>query len=488
MKSTLLRICAALLVSYPALAQTTTPFSTCPNLYVIAFKEGTNCTANPYRVSRINLAGTLLDTLAITTNDVELNAFGINSNDGYIYGMKYDRTPSGSSCVTANQRLFRYDAQGNTDSLGLISPPAGGVVNSAVGLVTGDNKYVFTAATSSGTQLGIISRIDTLHPKLSISPSYFPITNNAPGRIYADLAISPVDSKLYAYSIMASGSKVYGQVVMLDPATLVLSTVGVVDSITFLDGARDNFGGIMFGADGYMYGVNINTRKFYKIDVANTTTPNITYVSTIAPNLPAGQQIRADLGSCANGSLAIVLPVDLLDFEGAAVAHLAHLSWSVPGGRIINKYTVQYSTDGNGFSDEGQVYGDDYRQSGNSLQYTWSSSRPGSAGGYYRLKMEERDRYSYSQTIRIEDGEDALPGKHLTVYPNPARGAATLRTGIVRTSVSINVYDPTGRCVLVKGLANWQPAEPLMLQLPAGSFIISVCSNSGAEMLRLDVL
>lgn len=309
---------------------------------VIAYKQGTSCTASTYSFYMISdagiQAGTSFYTLPNTSKEV--NGIGINPADRFLYGVEYDRD---GACAFSNFHLKRYDAAGNSDDLGTLPPISGGSVTAALGCVTSNGNFAYSTKDALGnTYISIVADIASLPVNatatLSINTSK-QIINYAGSFSYADWAVHPANGKMYTYGIANMSGVSTGKILELDPETGILQGAGTADATTFLDPVRDNFGGVYFGGDGLLYGVNINTRKLYKIDVATGT---VTYTSTMA----GSGQIRADMGSYVTGW--IILPIIFTKAELLQKNNEVQLHWSVAGSSAIKEFTVEQNT-GNGF-------------------------------------------------------------------------------------------------------------------------------------------
>lgn len=284
----------------------TTPFpcSTTNPSYVIGFKNGTNCTVAPYNVYTTSLTGTLSSTPLFTTPDtIEVNGIGINpiDNRGYSLWFRRDNNSTPNSCINDTVKLIRFGANGAPQLLGYIAPPAGYTLNTALGTMGANGNYYFGAFINGQLAVGTITNVAALiGGNAALTATYKTVVNNCGGRNFGDWAIRPGTNTLYTYGIsLNANNQVTGTVVTIDlnatTVNLVMNCVSGTETMgVFTDGAQDNFGGIMFGADGFMYGVNVNTRRYYRIDAS---TGAVTLVNTFAGG---SGTIRTDMGSCVS--------------------------------------------------------------------------------------------------------------------------------------------------------------------------------------------
>jgi hypothetical protein len=426
----------------------------------------------------MTLDGVVSNTqLAVTDTSHELNAIGINGDDGYLYGMRYNRYSTGpATCGFNNTQLYRYDAVGGSDSLGSIAPPPGGSVTTAIGMVAASNQYVFFARDAANAlMIGMIYRIDTLHAGNSIlAAEYHYVINNCSGKSYADFAINPSNGKLYSYGTYMD-TMMKGTVLELDPGTLTISCVGTPATGVFTH-TSDNFGGIMFGNDGYMYGVNIYSKKFYKIDPG---TGNVTYISTI----PAGtSQIRADLGSCAYGLNALVLPVRLISFTGSREeGGAARLQWVTEPG-AYKSFEVQKSSNGREFTASATVHIPASHTTDGKAVYNWSDERDAM---YYRLAMMEGGKTVYSAVVDLHRKVVVSGSAPPSVYPNPSTGRLTLNIPQAHAYATATVYNAVGAAVHHSNLSGNSTETIDLSYLPAGLYTVRLLVEGTATTHRV---
>jgi hypothetical protein len=325
-----------------AISQAVTPFTGCPDTYVISFKDGTGCTQAPYNFFTMDIDGNITASPFFTTSDTtEINGFGINKADGFFYGNIYTRVGNSSPCTFYQSRFIRLDANGLQDTLGILKPPAGGTVSNALGTVTSDDKFIFLATVGINLFIGTINNISTLPIyNDSITPTYQIITNNCPGKNFSDWAIYS-DGKLYTYGMYNNAGVSTGNLMVIDPVTGILDCIGTPNTTEFLDPIRDNFGGIFLGTDNNLYGVNVNTRKYYRFDIPSG---NVTYINTIT----GSGQLRCDLGSCATG--VTILPVKLNYFNTKNNKNCTgDFKWQTSYENGVANFIIELSADGINF-------------------------------------------------------------------------------------------------------------------------------------------
>ncbi len=144
------------------------------------------------------------------------------------------------------------------------------------------------------------------------------------------------------------------------------------------------------------------------------------------------------------GSAEALLPVELLNFEGAPSGEFVQLDWQTAAEINTKQFEIERSTDGLIFESIGMEYA-----AGNSSQttdYSFVDRRPIFGTGYYRLRMVDLDGdFSYSEVVAVvtEVSENSL-----WVAPNPAAGLTTVYLHSREAgAVVVRVVDISGKMV-----------------------------------------
>jgi hypothetical protein len=121
-----------------------------------------------------------------------------------------------------------------------------------------------------------------------------------------------------------------------------------------------------------------------------------------------------------NVSTAAELPLRLISFTGISSSSGNKLNWKVGEQSGIQQYDIERSTDGIHFLSIGSVKANTQ----STFNYQFNDALPATAINYYRLKIIENIRSSYSQVIRL-----ANAGKNvITLSPNPAKNKVLLQS------------------------------------------------------------
>jgi poly(beta-D-mannuronate) lyase len=119
-------------------------------------------------------------------------------------------------------------------------------------------------------------------------------------------------------------------------------------------------------------------------------------------------------------SPAATLPAQLISFAADKSGKTVKLQWRVSEEVNVEKYNVEWSSNGIDYSTVGNV-----TAIGSALAYTYSfiHATPVKGQNHYRIKIVDRDgRFAYTPVRKISIADVAS----LVVYPNPARQSAAI--------------------------------------------------------------
>ncbi len=160
--------------------------------------------------------------------------------------------------------------------------------------------------------------------------------------------------------------------------------------------------------------------------------------------------IAPEIGAIENLDCPIVLPTELLSFNGYNNGAVNILNWKTANEINSLKFEVEKSTDAIHFSYIGERVA-----AGNStyvLNYTLTDPNPFLGNNYYRLKMIDRDlTYKFSEIINIPLGIQALKKDEISVYPNPTTNNINIDYSSNQPqNIVINIFDNIGNIVYSK--------------------------------------
>ncbi|MBC7423900.1 MAG: hypothetical protein H7334_10660, partial [Ferruginibacter sp.] len=359
--------------------QASLPFMGCPGVSIAIARSGTNAYNNdPVTFYSLNtatgvttaLGGGPLKNPANTANNLDINAVGLNSADGYLYGMN----PS----VTATPGFYRMGSNYSIEQIGvLVAPPPGfngtspvtGIVNSAAGEFDNLGNYYFTAAGAAvvpGFPNPNYKMVDFYIGKLSnvaalaagagnLSPSYTKVDFSAVtcsdyyGSITAagsqataqntglrDLTYSAADGNLYTYVSFESpaGSGVFkGQLLKVNPATGVVSCFP--SSVLAFASAANETAGVLIAPNGDIE-VLFTDGSTYKTAASS---PGVyTGAITLLNSASITYQLRGDLAGCGT----TIVPI--MPFSSCVTIAIARTGTNTYNKEAVNFYNLNTTT------------------------------------------------------------------------------------------------------------------------------------------------
>lgn len=137
-----------------------------------------------------------------------------------------------------------------------------------------------------------------------------------------------------------------------------------------------------------------------------------------------------------NVSTAAELPLRLISFTGISSVSGNKLNWKVGEQSGIQQYDIERSSDGMHFAKIGSVIA----STQSTYNYQFNDATAVTAVNFYRLKIVEYDRASYSQIIRLTNaGKNAI-----TLSPNPAKNKVLLQsnnTKLLNSNARLSTLD-----------------------------------------------
>ncbi|MFZ1692663.1 MAG: T9SS type A sorting domain-containing protein [Flavobacteriales bacterium] len=175
------------------------------------------------------------------------------------------------------------------------------------------------------------------------------------------------------------------------------------------------------------------------------------------------------------------LPVELLRFDALPENGVVRIDWTTASELNNDHYEVMRSRDGSVYESVDIVPGAGYSNA--PLSYRTVDRQPWSGLSYYKLRQFDTDgRWTDSHAVPVYfGGTQAEP----VLYPNPVRETAFLQ-GLPEGRVELSIVDATGRVVaMTRKDGDADRLEWPVGQLPAGSYVLQLVSESRAWSLRM---
>lgn len=203
-------------------------------------------------------------------------------------------------------------------------------------------------------------------------------------------------------------------------------------------------------------------------------------------NLSA-DQIITNLDAGVKAISNVTLPITLLNFTATKMADKAILQWST-ATEINSSYTaVERSANGNTFLPIGRIAAGGNRSV--TTDYNFTDAAPATAENYYRLKMvSSNGAVQYSAVRLVVFDKNNI----ISIFPNPTHAQLNIifPTAWVNRSVSIQLYDESGREVLKKSLTATSQMEAIRVdKLANGLYWIGLRQGGASiEYRKIQVL
>jgi hypothetical protein len=178
-----------------------------------------------------------------------------------------------------------------------------------------------------------------------------------------------------------------------------------------------------------------------------------------------------------NVSTLATLPVKLVSFSGNNTPAGNILQWTVAEQESIRVYEVEKSTNGSDFIKIGAVQANNRP----SFTYSFTDADVVSGSSFYRLKIIEDNKSSYSKTILIRLAASST----VSISPNPASQVVTLRSrNLQLLNTEASILNLQG--MQVKQLSiNQLPFSIDIRDLSAGAYLIRFHDKSVIKVVKM---
>jgi Secretion system C-terminal sorting domain len=219
-------------------------------------------------------------------------------------------------------------------------------------------------------------------------------------------------------------------------------------------------------------------------DEGNSATTGTVAAGSVTSNL-----ITSFSPFTLGSTVAVVLPVELLEFEAKPVDNSSvRLTWTTASESNNDRFELERSQDGDHFEFFGSVKG-----AGNSVSqksYVYTDLLPFSQTSYYRLKQVDYDGkfiYTPLRPVTLTDVQN------IQIYPNPNNGNELFLNvdDLQANEVSIYVTDITGKLVtseLNEKSASGNRMKMVFPQkLASGTYLVNIKTAQKSYSCRLIV-
>ena len=295
-----------LFLSSLVLAQSPEPFEGCPGVSVAITRPGFNLNLVPHQIYLIDANGAITPTG--DPIDLQINAFGLNNEDGFLYGMY-------QTFNVANPFLARVGKNGKYENVGtILGPPVSpfkvALVNTAAGTMDDRDNYYFTAAVIDLSNVLLppdlyvgkirnVSHLQAGNDPLTIDykkiapgsclPELLNALQNPLTGILQDIAFNIGDGSIYTFLPGIGGAN--GKIASFDPSN-PSPQFNCISPATPNPPTAD-LSGLFFSPDTSLF-ILTTDGKYYK---GNVQTGAISLVTQTTLPLQNGN-LRGDMASC----------------------------------------------------------------------------------------------------------------------------------------------------------------------------------------------
>ncbi|MEM7371345.1 MAG: T9SS type A sorting domain-containing protein [Bacteroidota bacterium] len=173
---------------------------------------------------------------------------------------------------------------------------------------------------------------------------------------------------------------------------------------------------------------------------------------------------------------SLLLPVELISFDGKAYGSSILLSWTTAREENNAGFAVETSTDNQNWKKIGFVEGNGTSQKETTYDFVHQPRE--TTLHYYRLRQIDLDgETTLSETISVHQETD-MP---LSIFPNPSSGIIHL-IGSSQELRSVRIYDQQGKLIRSQDINNHQLD---LTEMPNGLYSISIWTSQGYVIRRV---
>jgi choice-of-anchor B domain-containing protein len=167
--------------------------------------------------------------------------------------------------------------------------------------------------------------------------------------------------------------------------------------------------------------------------------------------------------------MPIVVPVELIDFQGIADNKKAKLTWKTASEVNVSVYEIEKRNDENG--KENWLNIGSTKAHNTPSVYTLFDENPSLGTEYYRLKMVDKDgQFTYSKIVAIAFSNSQTP---VFMYPNPSKNRVYLSENTFKDAEIVSILDISGKVVLQSTVGKGRGGFDIQ-DLAVGTYVFKV--------------
>ena len=185
----------------------------------------------------------------------------------------------------------------------------------------------------------------------------------------------------------------------------------------------------------------------------------------------------------AIGDDIVLLPITWLNFRCTATKNgQTLLHWSTTMEQNTRSFTIERSVEGQTYQNIGEVTAAGHSQTPRS--YSFADTQPLPAGGYYRVRMEDREANSSYSDVCNSKADAVNNPAPLKVFPNPTDGGLYIIALEPERNFLWEVFSATGQ-LLAAGSSQEGKANVRLHHLSQGLYQLRVIGSGLSENHRI---
>ena len=209
--------------------------------------------------------------------------------------------------------------------------------------------------------------------------------------------------------------------------------------------------------------------------IINSASINFDNIQTINTN--------STINTIVTSLLYNPLPLMWKSFQVKRNLEKVNLDWEVEGESNVDSYEVEWRTDGNAFTETGNIPA--LSSSRTHQKYTYTHSHPGPGTNYYKIKQIDNDgRHTYSEIRSVYFiGADDL--NNVIIYPNPILNVLKIRgLPVSDEAITLTIYDTKGILLKKQVIDMHNYTDINIEEFASGTYFIQIRSNVQTRIAR----